>query len=78
MKGGVEDLFYRARSWEMPVEGELPAKIREPFKNILADFARLGGGGYPPFLLSFLEHNDCPLRGGGGYPLNGQNPLQRF
>ena len=40
MKGGVEDLFDRARSWEMPVEGELPAKIREPFKNILADFAR--------------------------------------
>ena len=37
--------------------------LREAFKNVLADFARYGGG-YPPFPLSFFEHNDCPLRGG--------------
>ena len=43
---------------------------REPFKNYLADFVRLGGGEYPPFSLSFFEHNDCPLRGEGEYPLN--------
>ena len=28
--------------------------LREAFKNY-----------YPPFPLSFFEHNDCPLRGGG-------------
>ena len=28
--------------------------------------------------LSFFEHNDFPLRGEGGYPLNGKNPLKRF
>ena len=25
-------------------------------------------GGVPPFPLSFFEHNDCPLRGGGVPP----------
>ena len=28
-----------------------------------------GGGGYPPFPLSFFEHNDCPLRGEGPPPI---------
>ena len=41
--------------------------LREPFKNYLADFVRYGGGP-PPFPLSFFEHNDCPLRGGGCTP----------
>ena len=37
------------------------------------------GGLYPPFPLRFFWQNDFPLRGwGGGYPLNGQNPLKRF
>ena len=31
-------------------------------------FFPLRGGGYPPFPLSFFEHNDCPLRGGGVPP----------
>ena len=43
--------------------------LGEPFKNYLADFARKGGGGwYPPFPLSFFEHNDCLLRGEGVPP----------
>ena len=39
--------------------------VREPVKNVLADFAREGGGGYPPFPLRVFGHNDFPLRGGG-------------
>ena len=48
----------------MSVAPDINNHLREPVKNVLADFARLGGGGTPPFPLSFFEHNDCPLRGG--------------
>ena len=36
--------------------------------NLSKTFLRIfsvKGGGTPPFPLSFFEHNDCPLRGGG-------------
>ena len=48
----------------------------EPFKNYLADFFPLRG--YPPFPLRVFWKNDFPLRGKGGYPLNGKNPLSSF
>ena len=35
------------------------------FQKRFSGFCPLRGGGYPPFPLSFFEHNDCPLRGGG-------------
>ena len=38
------------------------------FQKRFSGFCPLTGGGYPPFPLSFFEHNDCPLRGGGGTP----------
>ena len=41
--------------------------LREPVKNVLADFARKGGRGCPPIPLrkkSFFFHTDFPLRGG--------------
>ena len=37
-------------------------RLREAVKNYLADFF-VKGGGYPPFPLSFFEHNDFPLKG---------------
>ena len=38
-------------------------------QKLLSGFYPLRGRGvYPPFLLSFFEHNDCPLRGGGVPP----------
>ena len=36
-------------------------------QKLLSGFFPLGGG-VPSFPLSFFEHNDFPLRGGGGYP----------
>ena len=38
------------------------------FQKRNCGFCPLRGGGYPPCPLSFFEHNDCPLRGGRGYP----------
>ena len=40
---------------------------RDVGKKYLADFFPLRGG-YPPFPLTFFEHNDFPLRGGGVPP----------
>ena len=54
------------RSW-----AEKRGRLREPFKNYLADFFTWKGGcgwGYPPFPLSFFGHNDFPLRGVGVPP----------
>ena len=39
-------------------------------------FCPLKGGGYPPFPLSFFEHNDCPLRGGGVPPNSVEEKLR--
>ena len=55
--------------------------VREAVIYVLVDFCPLrGGGGTPQFHEgknpSFF-HTDFPLRGWGGYPLNGQNPLKR-
>ena len=36
--------------------------IREPFKNYLADFFPLRGGGYPPFPLRVFGQDDFLLR----------------
>ena len=36
-------------------------------QKLLSGFCPLRGG-VPPFPLSFFEHNDCPLRGGGVPP----------
>ena len=39
------------------------------FQKLLSEFCPLREGGeYPPFPLSFFEHNDCLLRGGGVPP----------
>ena len=55
---GVEDFFdgvLPARSWEMPAECELPAKIGRCFKNL-----RGHNSDYREFFDIYFEH---PLRG---------------
>ena len=42
-------------------------KAKGIFQKLLSGFFPLRGG-YPPFPLSFFEHNGFPLRGGGEYP----------
>ena len=49
-------------------------KAKGIFQKLLSGFFPLRGG-YPPFPLSFFEHNDCPLRGVGVYP---PNPLRKI
>ena len=49
--------------------------VREPFKNVLADFVRKGGTP-PPYPLNGKSFCQKTLSGQGGYPppLNGQSP----
>ena len=46
----------------------LQSCVREPFKNVLADFFGQGGG-VPPLSVKGFGHNNFPLRV-GGYPPN--------
>ena len=48
---------------------------KETCQKILKGFFPLGGG-YPPFPLSFFEHNVCPLRGGGLPPNSGKEKIR--
>ena len=49
----------------LELDENFKTQLREAFKNYLADFFPLTVvGGYPPFPLSFFEHNGFPLRGG--------------
>ena len=43
----------------------LPQDLGKPSKTTWQIFSVKGGGAYPPFPLSFFEHNDFPLRGRG-------------
>ena len=53
--------------------------MKKSFWKSLVDFP-LRRGGFPPFPLRFFLAKWFSVQGvgGGGYPLNGQNPLKRF
>ena len=64
----ISQLLYKAKVSLTLCDCSFFLLVKGRFQKRFSGFCPLRGGGTPPCPLSFFEHNDCPLRGGRGYP----------